>query len=139
MIAEAHLVRTGRRPCARSVVHDRRREVDLRAQHERAALERGHIVLNADVSPPFDNAHAPLWRKVDIMERQGMIDLMREFQPDAVVHLAALSNDPLGNLNPACTYDINQRASIRLARLSKQAGVARFLFSSDAPIYWWTA
>jgi nucleoside-diphosphate-sugar epimerase len=54
---------------------------------------------------------------------------------DAVVHLAALSNDPLANLNPACTYDINLRASVRLARLCKAAGVARFLFSSSCSLY----
>ena len=54
---------------------------------------------------------------------------------DAVIHLAALSNDPLGNLNPACTYDINQHASVRLARLSREAGVARFLFSSSCSLY----
>jgi nucleoside-diphosphate-sugar epimerase len=54
---------------------------------------------------------------------------------DAVVHLAALSNDPLGNLNPQCTFDINQHASVRLARLSKAAGVARFLFSSSCSLY----
>src|SRR6516165_3662974 len=53
----------------------------------------------------------------------------------AVIHLAALSNDPLSNLNPACTYDINQHASVRLARLSKQAGVERFVFSSSCSLY----
>ena len=45
---------------------------------------------------------------------------------DAVLHLAALSNDPLGDLNLECTYDINHRASVRLARLAKAAGVSRF-------------
>ena len=54
---------------------------------------------------------------------------------DAVIHLAALSNDPLSNLNPVCTYDINQHASVRLARLSKGAGVERFLFSSSCSLY----
>ena len=54
---------------------------------------------------------------------------------DAVMHLAALSNDPLGDLNPDCTYDINLRASIRLARLAKEAGVPRFLFSSSCSLY----
>ena len=44
---------------------------------------------------------------------------------DAVLHLAAISNDPLGNLNPGCTYDINHLASARLAQMAKQAGVAR--------------
>ena len=54
---------------------------------------------------------------------------------DAVIHLAALSNDPVGDLNPECTYDINHRASIRLARAAKQAGVGRFLFSSSCSVY----
>jgi nucleoside-diphosphate-sugar epimerase len=54
---------------------------------------------------------------------------------DAVIHLAALSNDPLGDLNPSCTYAINHHASVHLARLSKQAGVARFLFSSSCSLY----
>jgi nucleoside-diphosphate-sugar epimerase len=54
---------------------------------------------------------------------------------DAVVHLAALSNDPLGNLDPACTVDINERGSVHLARLAKQAGVSRFLFSSSCSLY----
>jgi nucleoside-diphosphate-sugar epimerase len=54
---------------------------------------------------------------------------------DAVIHLAGLSNDPLGNLNPNLTYDINHHASVRLARLSKEAGVKRFLFSSSCSTY----
>jgi nucleoside-diphosphate-sugar epimerase len=51
------------------------------------------------------------------------------------MHLAALSNDPLGNVNPQCTYDINHLASVRLARLAKEAGVARFLFASSCSLY----
>jgi nucleoside-diphosphate-sugar epimerase len=54
---------------------------------------------------------------------------------DAVVHLAALSNDPLGNLNPGLTYDINHLASVRLAELAKDAGVRRFVFSSSCSTY----
>jgi nucleoside-diphosphate-sugar epimerase len=54
---------------------------------------------------------------------------------DAVVHLGALSNDPLGDLNPQITYDINQHASIKLARAAKAAGVKRFLFSSSCSLY----
>src|SRR5438445_544727 len=54
---------------------------------------------------------------------------------DAVIHLAGLSNDPLGNLNPNLTYDINHHASVRLARLSKEVGVKRFLFSSSCSTY----
>jgi nucleoside-diphosphate-sugar epimerase len=54
---------------------------------------------------------------------------------DAIVHLAALSNDPLGDLNPDITYDINHAASVRLARLAKAAGVPRFLYSSSCSSY----
>ena len=54
---------------------------------------------------------------------------------DAVIHLAALSNDPLGNLNPDITYDINHRASVRLAQLAKAAGVKRFLLASSCSNY----
>jgi len=54
---------------------------------------------------------------------------------DAVVHLAALSNDPLGDLSPDCTYEINHRASLQLARAAKQARVARFVYSSSCSVY----
>src|SRR5512143_166076 len=60
---------------------------------------------------------------------------LREIEPDelagftAVIHLAALSNDPLGDLDPELTYAINLHGSLRLARLAKAAGVERFLFS----------
>jgi nucleoside-diphosphate-sugar epimerase len=54
---------------------------------------------------------------------------------DAVIHLAAISNDPIGDLNPDTTYEINHRASSRLAALAKQAGVERFLFSSSCSLY----
>lgn len=54
---------------------------------------------------------------------------------EAVVHLAALSNDPLGSLDPQLTYDINHSASVRLARLAKSAGVRRFLYASTCSVY----
>jgi nucleoside-diphosphate-sugar epimerase len=54
---------------------------------------------------------------------------------DAVVHLAALSNDPVSDLNPGLTHDINYKASVRLAELAKQAGVQRFVFSSSCSTY----
>jgi nucleoside-diphosphate-sugar epimerase len=54
---------------------------------------------------------------------------------DAVIHLAALSNDPIGNLNAKWTEEINFRASVRLAELAKAAGVERFLFSSSCIMY----
>jgi nucleoside-diphosphate-sugar epimerase len=54
---------------------------------------------------------------------------------DAVVHLAAVCNDPVGDLNPQATYDINHLASVRVAELAKEAGVRRFLFSSSCSLY----
>lgn len=54
---------------------------------------------------------------------------------EAVIHLAGISNDPLGDLNPNCTFEINYLASVRLAKLAKQVGVSRFLFSSSCSTY----
>jgi nucleoside-diphosphate-sugar epimerase len=65
-------------------------------------------------------------RDVELADVQGF---------DAVLHLAGLSNDPLGDLDPELTYDINFRASVRLAELAKQAGVPRFIFSSSCSNY----
>ena len=54
---------------------------------------------------------------------------------DAVVHLCALSNDPLGNLDPKITYEINYEGSVRLAKLAKKAGVERYVLSSSCSVY----
>ncbi|MCL5103760.1 MAG: SDR family oxidoreductase [Armatimonadetes bacterium] len=54
---------------------------------------------------------------------------------DAVIHLAALSNDPLGDFDTGWTYDINQHASVSLARAAKEAGVPRYLYSSSCSMY----
>ncbi len=66
---------------------------------------------------------------------------MRDAEPgelssyDAVICLAALSNDPLGHLNPSATYSVNLEGTLRLARAAKEAGVERFLFSSSCSLY----
>ncbi|MGV2831487.1 NAD-dependent epimerase/dehydratase family protein [Myxosarcina sp. GI1(2024)] len=66
---------------------------------------------------------------------------IRDIEPEdlsgfeAILHLAGLSNDPLGNLNPQLTDEINYQASVRLAKLAKQAGVSRFVFSSSCSNY----
>ena len=65
-------------------------------------------------------------RDVELSDLQGV---------DAVVHLAALSNDPLGNFNPDITYEINYEGSVRLAQLAKKAGVQRYVFSSSCSVY----
>jgi nucleoside-diphosphate-sugar epimerase len=69
--------------------------------------------------------------------RVDLRDVQREHVEgfDAVIHLAALSNDPLGDLAPDITYDINHAASVRLAQLAKNAGVPRFLYSSSCSSY----
>jgi len=53
----------------------------------------------------------------------------------AICHLAALSNDPMGELNPDFTYEINHRASVRLAELAKKTGVEKFVYSSSCSLY----
>jgi nucleoside-diphosphate-sugar epimerase len=65
-------------------------------------------------------------RDVEIHDLEGI---------EAICHLAALSNDPLGNLDPELTYDINYRASVRLAELARKAGVQRYVFSSSCSTY----
>ncbi len=65
--------------------------------------------------------------------RDVTVDDLKGF--DAVCHLAALSNDPLGDLNPELTFDINYKASVKLAELAKQAGVQRYIFSSSCSNY----
>lgn len=74
----------------------------------------------------------------DIPEiRKDLRELVRDDLEgfDAVIHFAALSNDPLGNLHPQLTFDINYHASVHLARLAKEAGVERFIFSSSCSTY----
>jgi nucleoside-diphosphate-sugar epimerase len=99
-------------------------------------VEAGHEVLGLDTDLyercTFGDAiptHASLHRDVRDVELADLDGI------NAVIHLAALSNDPLGNLNPDLTYEINHYGTVRLARLAKQAGVQRFLFSSSCSTY----
>jgi len=77
------------------------------------------------------------WRDpVPSTERDIRDAEIRDFQGfDTVIHLAGLSNDPLGDLNPRLTYEINYHAAVRMALLAKEAGVKRFLFSSSCSNY----
>ncbi len=99
-------------------------------------LERGHDVtgldsfLYEDCGFSFDAPPITVLRK-DVRDVQ--MEELRGF--DAVLHLAGISNDPLGDLAPETTYSINHQASVRLARLAKQAGVSRFVFSSSCSNY----
>ena len=95
----------------------------------------GHEVVGLDTNL-FDGCEfGPLEAIREI--RKDLRDLERTDVEgfDAVFHLAALSNDPLGNLEPGLTYDVNYRASVRLAELAKEAGVSRFVFSSSCSTY----
>ncbi|AYF73755.1 SDR family oxidoreductase [Nocardia yunnanensis] len=98
-----------------------------RAGHDVTGLDSGYFaecVLGE--APP-----APPTLSVDL--RDVTVEQLAGF--DAVVHLAALSNDPLGALAPQITYDINHHASVRLALLAKEAGVRRFLYASTCSVY----
>lgn len=81
--------------------------------------------------PAVDEASTAPTLRMDVRD----VDVSHLAGFDAVIHLAALSNDPLSDLNPECTYDINHAASVRLAGLAKRAGVPRFLFSSSCSLY----
>jgi len=98
------------------------------AGHEVTGLDSGlfaECVLGSLDNPDVPGLSTDL-RDVTVEELQGF---------DAVVHMAALSNDPLGSLAPEITYDINHHASTRLARLAKEAGVARFAYASTCSVY----
>src|SRR5262245_39429236 len=83
--------------------------------------DAGHAVVGLDTGLFdeclfADRAMSVSTRRIDLRDVQ--ISDLAGF--DAVIHLAALSNDPLGNLSPECTYDINHIASVRLAELAKE-------------------
>lgn len=99
-------------------------------------LEHGHEVVGLDTGyfDTCDFAEAPVpVRELRVDLRDVTVSQLEGF--DAVLHLAALSNDPLGDLNPDLTYDINLHASVSLAQAAKRAGVSRFLFSSSCSLY----
>jgi nucleoside-diphosphate-sugar epimerase len=95
--------------------------------HEVAGLDTGYFE-DCSMEPALDRG--PLMRK-DVRDVQPL-DLAGF---DAVIHLAALSNDPIGELSPEWTYQINLEGSLHLARVAREAGVSRFLFSSSCSVY----
>lgn len=100
-----------------------------------AFLEAGHEVVGLDNGLYRATAVAPLAEVPTLRMDLRDVEAKHLDGIDAVVHLAALSNDPLGNLAPQLTYDINHGASVRLAEVAKQAGVRRFLFASSCSVY----
>jgi nucleoside-diphosphate-sugar epimerase len=97
--------------------------------------DRGHEVvgLDSDLFAGCDFSPTENFPMLKLDLRDVQVDHLVGF--DAVLHLAALSNDPLSDLDPTLTYDINHKASVRLAALAKQAGVPRFIFSSSCSLY----
>lgn len=99
-------------------------------------LEAGHQVTGLDNGYFAECLFTPAPPAVPELRRDLREVTVRDLESfDAVVHLAALSNDPLGNLNESWTRDINHVAAVRLAELARAAGVGRFLFSSSCIMY----
>jgi nucleoside-diphosphate-sugar epimerase len=103
------------------------REVLVSAGHQVTGLDAGYFADCVLGGPVEDGESLRVdLRDVGPEHLAGM---------DAVIHLAAISNDPLGNLAPEITYSVNHRASTRLAEVAKAAGVPRFLYSSTCSVY----
>lgn len=98
--------------------------------------QEGHTVTGCDLNifkgcewesyPSPDYEIIKDIRNIDINDLDGH---------ECVIHLAAISNDPMGEINPALTYSINRDGSIYLAKLAKKVGVERYLFSSSCSVY----
>ena len=98
----------------------------------------GHEVVGLDTGFFHDCVLGEIWDSgVKEQLRKDVRDVQEEDLRDieAVVHLAALSNDPMGELDPELTLDINYRASVRLAAMAKEAGAKRFIFASSCSVY----
>jgi nucleoside-diphosphate-sugar epimerase len=98
--------------------------------------QEGHTVIGCDLNL-FEGCN---WEPMTKPDRQLLKDVRaleaRDLDGcDCVMHLAAISNDPMGDLNAQLTFDINRDASIRLAQLAKQAGVPRYLFAGSCSVY----
>ncbi|HET7753993.1 MAG TPA: SDR family oxidoreductase [Anaeromyxobacteraceae bacterium] len=99
-------------------------------------VRAGHDVVGLDTDLYRRSTYGPWIEPIHTIVKD-----VRALEPhelrgfDAVVHLAALSNDPLGDLNPELTYDINHRASVRVAELARSVGVSRYVFASSCSNY----
>lgn len=102
----------------------------------RLMKEHGHWVAGCDINY-FEGCEWEARVKPDREWVMNFMDLALEHLEgiDCICHLAAISNDPMGELNQALTYKINEEGSILLAKKAKQAGVKRFLFSGSCSVY----
>ena len=99
-------------------------------------LEKGYTVTGYDTNyyegVEFDEVHLEVNQINKDIRDVSKEDLKNI---DAIIHLAALSNDPLGEFNPELTYDINYQATIKLAKLAKRLGIERFVYASSQSMY----
>jgi nucleoside-diphosphate-sugar epimerase len=98
--------------------------------------EEGHRVIGCDLGL-FEGCN---WEPLTAPDRELRKDVRQVQQADldgcdCVMHLAAISNDPMGDMNPGITFGVNRDASIRLAQVAKQAGVPRYLFAGSCSVY----
>ncbi|NED99620.1 NAD-dependent epimerase/dehydratase family protein [Phytoactinopolyspora halotolerans] len=98
------------------------------AGHEVVGVDSG-LFSRCRFTPELERPDHELWLDIRDLREEHFEGV------DAVIHLAGISNDPLGDLNPETTYDINHLATLHVARMAKAAGVTRFAFSSSCSIY----
>lgn len=101
------------------------------------AKKQGHTIIGLDIGYYSDNLLYDPTSRADIQILADIRDISPEKIPlvDAVIHLAALSNDPICELDPKITFEVNHIAAARLARIAKSKGIARFVFASSASVY----
>jgi nucleoside-diphosphate-sugar epimerase len=98
--------------------------------------QEGHTVVGCDLGLFDGCAWEPVVRPdVDLVKDTRKIDAADLDGCDCVMHLAALSNDPMGAMNAQLTLEVNRDASVRLAKVAKQVGVPRFLFAGSCSVY----
>ncbi|MDG3008126.1 NAD-dependent epimerase/dehydratase family protein [Paludisphaera mucosa] len=98
--------------------------------------QEGHTVVGCDVRLFEGCEWEPIVpADVDLVKDVRQVEHVDLDGCDAVMHLAAISNDPMGALNAQLTFDVNRDASIRLARIAKEAGVPRYLFAGSCSVY----
>ena len=99
-------------------------------------IERGYNVIGLDTNYFLDG--------IVVNKHQGIKQIVKDIRNiknddlndvDAIIHLAALSNDPLGEFNPSLTKDINYKSTLDLAKKAKKIGIKRFIYSSSQSMY----
>jgi nucleoside-diphosphate-sugar epimerase len=96
----------------------------------------GHSVTGCDINLFEESKISDLTQPdIELIEDIRYLTIDDIKGHDCIMHLAAISNDPMGDLNPEITYSINREGSINLAKLSKASGIKKFFFSISCSIY----